>query len=47
MKNMKYIDIIMAIIIISILFWYFNIRGKCNCITYNKSCTLLEKQIVY
>jgi hypothetical protein len=35
---MKTQDLILAIIIISILFWYFNIRGITKCITYNPKC---------
>lgn len=31
-------DLIFAIIIIGVLFWYFNIRGITKCITYNPNC---------
>lgn len=31
-------DLILAIILIGVLFWYFNIRGLTKCITYNAKC---------
>jgi hypothetical protein len=31
-------DLILAIIIIGVLFWYFNIRCTTKCIIYNPKC---------
>ena len=39
---MEFQDLLLAIIIVIILFWYFNIRGTTKCITYNSNCLELK-----
>lgn len=36
---METLDLILALLVISALFWYFNIRGSTKCITYNPECS--------
>lgn len=36
--NIEIQDIILAIVIIGVLYWYFNVRGMTKCITFNANC---------
>lgn len=40
MDNSSNLFILTGLLLVSILFWYFNIRGKTKCIIYGENCNL-------